>query len=175
MKITITTTTPDYIAALNRSRGNDLTLLMSSDYRELIEGHTWVSGSFRGDNCPQRVRNILKSTEKILGTASDDDIMRAAAILLGRKGGKISSPKKTRAVQENGRKGGRPKKSASEDKTDKHSHLPSARGKSGDMVPPIWNVVGISLPRAGNQIIRSTAPRGGKGEKNAERDGSNFD
>jgi hypothetical protein len=32
------------------------------------------------------------------------------AVALGRKGGKVSSPAKTKAVRENGKKGGRPKK-----------------------------------------------------------------
>jgi hypothetical protein len=32
------------------------------------------------------------------------------AVALGREGGKVSSPAKTKAVRENGKKGGRPKK-----------------------------------------------------------------
>ena len=40
----------------------------------------------------------------------DEDIVRSAAAILGRKGGSVRSEKKAAAARENGKKGGRPRK-----------------------------------------------------------------
>ena len=108
---------------------------ITAGIRQCAEDRQWLKSTMEtlctDENCQycNSHADNFRATSWNYRPRGDEDIMRAAATLLGRKGGKISSPKKTRAVQENGRKGGRPKKSASEDKTDKHSHLPSARGQ----------------------------------------------
>jgi hypothetical protein len=47
----------------------------------------------------------------------NDDAIRKAAALIGRKGGLSRSEAKVKAVRENGKKGGRPRKDKQDDQT----------------------------------------------------------
>jgi hypothetical protein len=53
---------------------------------------------------------MKKLIDVLEGYPWEEPEKNAHAVILGRKGGKVSSPAKTKAVRENGKKGGRPKK-----------------------------------------------------------------
>jgi hypothetical protein len=59
--------------------------------------------------------------------SSQDDAIRKAAALIGRKGGRSRSEAKVKAVRENGKKGGRPRKSA-QTITDSTTEQPQKQG-----------------------------------------------
>jgi hypothetical protein len=68
------------------------------------------------DEYLERLTNLMAvvaRTQQRLGVEHLDDINPAA--VLGKRGGQATSPAKTKAVRENGKKGGRPPKSPTAD------------------------------------------------------------
>jgi hypothetical protein len=78
-----------------------------SDYDELILTDTSgvIAAVTLSPTALRKMRSLLAQCERAY-----TERVSAAAVALGRKGGLAKSDAKTRAVRENGKKGGRPKK-----------------------------------------------------------------